>query len=147
MGNRLSHPTEGGRRIHHGLRGVVAARVWCFWYSEELAAGVGAVIGRIHLRLCRNLQSLCHRQLAHAALGHGICLTSPARLDAYDFVTGLGMVLLAFCVAVPLAQNQLYVACGLVIALFLALSLLCGPAVSDLAKTPQVFRACPEHFG
>ena len=34
--------------------------------------------------LLRTLESMCQRQLAHAALAQGVCLTGPAKLDTYD---------------------------------------------------------------
>ena len=38
------------------------------------------------------LQSSCQRQLAHAVLAQGVCLTGPARLDACDGLTAIGIL-------------------------------------------------------
>ncbi|CAE7895343.1 unnamed protein product [Symbiodinium microadriaticum] len=81
--------------------------------------------------ILRSIQSLCQRQLAHAALSHGVCLTGSRPLNMYDGLTGIGMLLLACCVAVGLGKAGLYATCALVVALF------SGPALSIVGELQQ----------
>ncbi|CAE7797464.1 unnamed protein product [Symbiodinium sp. CCMP2592] len=81
--------------------------------------------------ILRSIQSLCQRQLAHAALSHGVCLTGSRPLNIYDGLTGIGMLLLACCVAVGLGKAGLFATCALVVALF------SGPALSIVGELQQ----------
>mmetsp|Transcript_34722 Transcript_34722/g.79601 ORF Transcript_34722/g.79601 Transcript_34722/m.79601 type:complete len:1440 (+) Transcript_34722:175-4494(+) len=99
--------------------------------------------------ILRMFQTLCHAQLVHAALGHGVCVQGGVSSSFYNAVIGLGFVVLFVCIVCCLTLSNLgrtaiFSVLGTVVGLYMGPTVTMGKALVSVARTDKAIRST--HF-